>query len=381
MNNKRFSVRAIVIAVLITFLLTGGLGILAARCLLGPGGLAVLEGMSLIDRRFIAEYDEAEAADGALNGMVDALGDRWSHYLDPDQSEALRQTRTNAYVGIGITYQKSDDPFGMEIVEVKAGTSAEEGGLKPGEYIVGIGGEPLTEENFDELTASIAGTEGETRTITVRSAAGAEREVELTLRQVETPPAEGAMLDGHMGYVRLENFYQNAADSVKAAVEDLLAQGAEGLIFDVRSNPGGYVTELTELLDYLLPEGPIFAEHSKNGPTKVTSSDVNCVDLPMVVLVNEDSYSAAELFAAQLRESVNAKLVGGQTCGKGYYQQGFPLSNGGELHISTGMYTTGGGVSLIGTGLTPDYVVDGVDAQLDKAVEVLKAAMEEREAE
>lgn len=381
MNKKRFSVRAILITVVITFLLTGGLGIIAARCLLGPGGLAMLEGLSLIDRRFIAEYDEAEAVDSALNGMVDALGDRWSHYLDPEESAALRRTRANAYVGIGITYQRSDDPLGMTIVSVTENSPAQKAGLAVGEQIVAVDGTALTEENFDRLVGSIAGAEGETRTLTVRSAEGVEREVTLTLDRVEQAPAEGVLLDGHMGYVRLENFYQNAAASVKEAVEDLLAQGAEGLIFDVRSNPGGYVSELTELLDYLLPEGPIFAEHSKNGPTTVTSSDADCVDLPMVVLVNEDSYSAAELFAAQLRESMNAKLVGGQTCGKGYYQQGFTLSNGGELHISTGMYTTGGGVSLIGTGLIPDYEVEGVDAQLDKAVEVLQAAMEERETE
>lgn len=378
MSNKRFSGRAILIAIVITFLVTGGVGLLAARCLLGPGGLAVLEGMSLIDRRFIAEYDEAEAADGALNGMVDALGDRWSHYLNPEESAALRQARTNAYVGIGITYQRSDDPLGMAIVSVTEGGPAQKAGLCVGEWIVAVDGRPLTEENFDELVASIAGAEGETRTLSVRSAQGVEREVTLTLDRVEEPPAEGVLLDGHIGYVRLENFYQNTAASAEAAVEELLAQGAKGLIFDVRSNPGGYVSELTKLLDYLLPEGPIFTEHSKNGPTKVTNSDANCVDLPMVVLVNEDSYSAAELFAAQLRESVNAKLVGGQTCGKGYYQQGFPLPNGGELHISTGMYTTGGGVSLIGTGLTPDYEVEGADAQMDKAVEALKAAIEER---
>lgn len=378
MNKKRFSVRAIIITVLITFLLTGGLGIIAARCLLGPGGLAMLEGLSLIDRRFVADYDEAEAVDGALSGMVDALGDRWSLYLDPEERALLQRAQANAYVGIGVTYQESDDPLGMYLVGVVEGGPADRGGLTAGEWIVGVNGTPLTEENFDELVDSIAGTEGETRTITVRSAQGAEREVTLTLERVEENPAEGVLLEGGLGYVRLENFYDHAADSVKTVVEDLLDQGAEGLIFDVRSNPGGYVTELTDLLDYLLPEGPIFAERSKNGPTEVTSSDASCVDLPMVVLVNEDTYSAAELFAAQLRESVNAPVVGQQTCGKGYYQQGFLLPNGGELHISTGMYTTGGGVSLIGTGLIPDYAIEGVDEQLDKAVEVLEAAVEER---
>lgn len=378
MSNKRFSFRAILITVAVTFLLTGGLAVLAARCLLGPGGLAVLEGQTLIRQRFVADYDEDAATDEALRGMVNALGDRWSHYLDPEERAALDKARENAYVGIGITYLRVEDPTGMEIAEVKEDTPAQEAGLAPGERIVAVNGEELTEDNFETLVASIGGREGETVTLAVVGADGARREVELTLRRVEDPPVEYALLEDGVGYVRLENFYQNAASSLEAGVEDLLSQGAEGLIFDVRANPGGYVSELTEMLDYLLPEGPIFAEHSKNGPTKVTQSDAACVDKPMVVLADENSYSAAELFAAQLRESVDAPLVGQRTCGKGYYQQGFPLANGGLMSISTGMYTTGNGVSLIGTGLTPDYEVEGTEAQLDKALEVLKAAMKER---
>lgn len=378
MDKKRFSVRAILITVLITFLLTGGLGILAARCLLGPGGLALLEGKGLIERRFIAEYDQDAAVDGALAGMVDALGDRWSHYLTAEQRKQLDRARENAYVGIGIRYQKSEKPFGMEIVDVTAEGPAEEAGLTVGEFIVGIDGESLTEDNFESLVAQIGDREGQAVAFTVENAQGERREVSITARKVEDPPVEYALLDGDVGYVRIENFYQNCAASGQKAVDDLVAQGAKGLLFDLRSNPGGYVHEMTEFLDYLLPEGPIFAEHSKNSPVQTVESDAQCVDLPMVVLVDENSYSAAELFSAQLRESVGAKLVGQQTCGKGYYQQGFPLSNGGQMNISTGMYTTGAGVSLIGTGLTPDYVVEGQQEQADKAVEVILEEIEKR---
>lgn len=378
MSNKRFSLRAILITAAATFLVTGGVAVLAARCLLGPGGLTMLEGLGLIRRQFVAEYDESAAVDEAMRSMVDALGDRWSHYLTPAEREAMERTRENAYVGIGITYQKSDDPVGMTIMSVAEGGPAQEGGLTAGEWIVGVDGVTFTEENFEELVASIAGAEGESTTLTVRSADGGEREVTLTLRKVEDVPVDYVLLEENVGYIRLENFYQNSAASTEAAVEDLIGQGAKGLLFDVRANPGGYVSELTELLDYLLPEGPIFSEHSKNGPTTVTESDADCVDLPMAVLVDENSYSAAELFAAQLRESAGAPLIGQQTCGKGYYQQGFVLPNGGMLHISTGMYTTGGGVSLIGVGLTPDYVVEGVDAQADKALDVILRQIETR---
>lgn len=378
MKNKRFSLRAIFITVLITFLLTGGLGILAARCLLGPGRLALLEGMTLIERRFVGEYDADEVVDAALTGMVDALDDRWSVYMDPAWHALNEQAMKNAYVGIGITYQQSEDPFGMEIVDVASGGPAEEAGLAVGEIITAVNGETLTQDNLDEVTEQISSMDGKTLTLTVRGTDGKTREVTLEVRRVESSPVEYELMDNKVGYVRLANFFQNSASYTQEAVEDLIDQGAEGLLFDVRGNPGGYVTELTQLLDYLLPEGPIFGERSKNGAEHTVQSDAECVDLPMVVLVDENSYSAAELFAAQLRESVGAKLVGQKTYGKGYYQQGFNLANGGELHISTGMYTTGNGVSLIGTGLTPDHVVAGTEEQLEKGVKVLLDEMEAR---
>ncbi|MEG2000723.1 MAG: S41 family peptidase, partial [Evtepia sp.] len=144
-----------------------------------------------------------------------------------------------------------------------------------------------------------------------------------------------------------------SAAAFKEAVERLQENGADALLFDVRNNPGGYVTEVTEMLDYLLPEGKIFISRDINGKEEVFTSDAACINLPMVVLVNGQSYSAAELFAAELHESANAVIVGEQTCGKGYAQQMFPLANGGALGLSTLRYFTGSGISLIGTGLTP----------------------------
>lgn len=378
MNNKRFSVRAIVITVVVTLLVTLGVGAVAARCLLGPGGLAMLESLGLIHQKFIADYDQSEVVDEALRGLVDGLGDRWSYYLSPEERAVQDEYHQNNYVGIGIRYQQSDDPFGMEIVDVTSGGPADQGGLTVGEFIVGVEGQTLTEDNFDALVESIGGEEGTQVTLTIQTADGARREVTLTRSAVPDPPVEYGLLEGDVGYVRLENFYYHAAEGIQEAVEYLQSEGAKGLIFDVRANPGGFVDQLTEMLDYLLPEGPIFAEHSKHGPTHVVQSDASCVDLPMVVLIDENSYSAAELFAAQLRESGDATLVGLQTCGKGYYQQGFPLENGGLLNISTGMYTTGGGTSLIGVGLTPDYVVEDQDEQFEKAYEVMLDKLEER---
>ncbi|MEG2137427.1 MAG: S41 family peptidase [Oscillospiraceae bacterium] len=240
--------------------------------------------------------------------------------------------------------------------------------------ILSADGFSLAGEGKTEGAAKIQGEEGTSVTLELLSPDGTKRTVTLLRRSMEVEAVTYEKLESGLGYIKVANFYERTAESAEKAVEDLQKQGVTGLIFDMRNNPGGYLGELTEMLDYLLPEGPIFASHSKNGPTQTTQSDAACVNLPMAVLVNQDTYSAAEFFAAQLRESVSAPVVGETTCGKGYSQQSFPLKNGGALAISTGAYTTGKGVSLVGTGLVPDRELplsETEDNQLAAAVDAL----------
>lgn len=375
MREKRFSLRALLLTAVVTLALTLGAVALTAWLRLGPGGLAVLESMELIRDRFVGEYEQDQVVDNALDAMVDGLGDRWSGYLTAQEYAELGRRRDNVYVGVGLTYQVGEDGASMVIVSLTPGGPAQQAGLLAGESITAIDGQALTRENLEELVAGISRSEGREITFTVLDANGAGREVRLSAARVESISAVGELWDDGVGYVRLENFYAGSAQQAIGIVDELVDQGARALLFDVRSNPGGYVQELTDLLDHLLPAGPIFAEHTKDGPVKVTQSDAACVDLPMAVLINADSYSAAELFAAQLRESVGAPLIGEQTCGKGYYQQVFHLPNGGGLNLSTGMYTTGGGTSLIGVGLTPDVSETDPTAQLDLALEALQKEM------
>ncbi len=374
MKDKRFTPIALVITAAVTLVLTLAAVALTAWLRLGPGGLAVLRSMNLIRDRFVGEYDETEVIDTALDAAVDALGDRWSLYLDAEAYADMLKTRHNSYVGVGLTYTPAEDGTYMEIIAVTPGGPAQQAGLRVGERVTAIDGQALTAENLDALVATIAAATDRDVTFTVLNGAGESREVSMRPAEVNATSVEYELLDGGIGYVRLYNFYAGSAMEAKDAVDDLAAQGAKALLFDVRSNPGGYVDELTDLLDHLLGEGPIFTEHSKNGPVRIIESDEACVDLPMAVLINADSYSAAELFAAQLRESVDAPLIGAQTCGKGYYQQAFGLPNGGGLNLSTGMYATGGGNSLIGVGLVPDVSETDPDAQMEQAL----ACLEER---
>lgn len=358
----------------LTLGVTVGGSLLALRLTVGEGALSLLEGLMLVNTRFVGEYEPVEAVDAALEGMVKGLGDRWSYYLNAEAYEAQNLRRKNQYVGIGVTvsYEREE---GLLILEVTPGSPAEEAGLLPGEVITRAEGVSLAGEGRYQGSEYIRGEAGTTAVLEVLGTGGTTRTVEVRREAVATDPVSYEMLEDSVGYVKLANFYENSAQRLKEAVEDLQAQGARALVFDMRNNGGGYLTQLTEMLDFLLPEGPIFISRSRSGREEVIQSDAACVDLPMAVLVNEDTYSAAEFFAAQLQEDGAAVIVGVPTSGKGYSQQTFPLPHGGALNISTAAYFTGDGTSLIGTGLRLDAQVEQTeegDAQLEAALALLQ---------
>ncbi len=374
MRTKRFSALHLIILLPVTMLLTAGVLLAVFYGIFGKEGLSLLEGLYLVNSRFVGEYDETQVVDSALSGMVDGLGDRWSYYLTEEEYEAQNQRRTNQYVGIGVTvnYESED---GLTIVEVTEGGPAEAAGLQSGEVVTAVDGFSLAGEARYEGAERIQGEEGTTVTLEVLGTDGETRTVEVTRASLDSDPVTAKMLEGNVGYVALANFYDHSADRLKEEVTRLQEEGVEALVFDMRNNGGGYLSELTEMLDFLLPEGPIFISRDRAGNEEVTQSDAACVDLPMVVLVNANTYSAAEFFAAELQEQGVAVIVGEPTSGKGYSQQTFALPHGGAMAISTGAYFTGNGTSLIGTGLTLDwevYLTDEGDAQLEAALDLLE---------
>ena len=374
MRTKRFSALHLIILLPVTMLLTAGVLLAVFYGIFGKEGLSLLEGLYLVNSRFVGEYDETQVVDSALSGMVDGLGDRWSYYLTEEEYEAQNQRRTNQYVGIGVTvnYESED---GLTIVEVTEGGPAEAAGLQGGEVITAVDGFSLAGEARYEGAERIQGEEGTTVTLEVLGTDGETRTVEVTRASLDSDPVTAKMLEGNVGYVALANFYDHSADRLKEEVTRLQEEGVEALVFDMRNNGGGYLSELTEMLDFLLPEGPIFISRDRAGNEEVTQSDAACVDLPMAVLVNANTYSAAEFFAAELQEQGVAVIVGEPTSGKGYSQQTFALPHGGAMAISTGAYFTGNGTSLIGTGLTLDrevYLTDEGDAQLEAALDLLE---------
>lgn len=374
MKTRRFTGVHLLAAVLLTALVCVGGSTLLFRASIGTYGASLLEGLKLVEDKFVGEYDETAAVDAALEGLVSGLGDRWSYYLTAEEYQAQNQRRTNQYVGIGVTvtYERED---GLLIQEVTPGGPAEAAGLRPGQVITAVDGVSLAGDARFEGASMIQGEEGTTVSLEVLDTDGASRTVEVARASMDTDPVEYEMLEGDVGYVRLLNFYDNSSARLKEAVAELQTQGARALVFDMRDNGGGYLSQLTDMLDFLLPEGPIFITRDKAGREEITYSGASCVDLPMVVLVNGNTYSAAEFFAAELQEWGVARIVGEPTSGKGYSQQTFALPHGGAVAISTGAYFTGSGTSLIGTGLTLDqevYQTGEGDAQLEAALELLK---------
>lgn len=310
----------------------------------------------LVDDVYIGEADQAAMEDAAAAAMMDAVGDRWSYYMTAEEYLSYQELMSNSYVGVGITITKQDDGY-ILIKKVDAGGPAEEAGMLVGDVVIAVGGQDIAEMTIDEIKMLVRGKENTTVEMTVRRN---HREITMTVtrRTIKSVVASGQMLEGNIGLITIVNFDSRCAEETIAAIEQLQEQGAVGLIFDVRYNPGGYKHELVKLLDYILPEGPLFRSVKYTGEETVDQSDANCIEIPMVVLINGDSYSAAEFFGAALREYGVAQLVGLPTTGKGRFQSTYNLQDGSAVVISVGKYCTPNGVDLTGVGLTPDVTVE-----------------------
>lgn len=320
---------------------------------------------NLLQNCFIGDVDTDQLEDAAASAMVQALGDRWSYYMTAEQYLSYQDTMSNSYVGIGITVKVREDRQGFDIIDVIEGGPAKEAGLQAGDVLIAINGTDITGLEISSISPLIRGEENTDVTLIVRRDAEA-KTVTVTRKKFQTPVATYKMLDGNIGLITIENFDQRCAEETIAAIEALTGQGATALIFDVRNNPGGYKNEMVKVLDYLLPEGPLFRAEDYRGKVSVDHSDEAHLDIPMAVVVNLNSYSAAEFFAAALDEYDAAVTVGEKTFGKGYFQNTFPLRDGSAVNLSVGKYTTPKGNSLAGIGLTPQVQVTVDDATAEQ---------------
>ena len=311
-----------------------------------------------IDNVYIGHFDVDEVSAAALHAAVEALGDRWSYYMTPVEYANYLDRSNNRFTGIGVGVVVDTETGYIRVQYVIKGSAAETAGLEAGDLITGVDGEDIHGNDIDELRTLLLRPIGETVDLSVLRADGDTQMITVVYSYVFNDPVEFELIGDEIGYVSLSNFDAGSADSFISAVQTLIEQGAEGFIFDVRSNGGGRVTEMTRILDFLLPEGEIFVTVDRSGREESIYSDAKMIDKPAVVLVNSNSFSAAEYFAATLREYGYAEIVGEHTTGKSRMQNNFVFPWGGALHISTSEYLTRNRVRLHDVGgLEPDHTV------------------------
>lgn len=329
---------------------------------------------TFVRETYYGDIDEKDLSDGILKGYVSGLGDKYSRYLTADEYLTELNDNSGTLVGLGLTLQEDESGY-IRINEIYSDSPASDHGIKAEDLIISVNGIDVKEVGFQEATDAMKGTEGSEITLTIRRN-GKDTEYTFTRRAVEVKTVESEMKGNNIGYIRISSFKQNTPEQFISALERLTTNGAEALIFDVRDNAGGLSSALEDCLDPLLPEGVIATAEYKDGHSEtLIYSDESELNIPMAVIVNEKTASAAELFAASLRDFGKASLVGAQTYGKGIMQTTTELDSGAAVVLTVAEYKTVYSECYHGVGLIPDFQAineeEGVDAQYSKAVEVL----------
>lgn len=340
---------------------------------------------SIVEKYFVGEYDEEELMDGAISGYVSALGDKWSGYYTAEEYKLINDDNNNKYAGVGITVSYDTEKDIYTITALTDEGPAQQAGIGINDIIRAVEGKELEGVSQNELVSMVRGEVGTEVTLTIEKQSGEVKDYTLERQEIYTPDITSEMLEGNIGFIRIDAFDKGAEQEFETHLQSLVDAGAKALIFDVRVNGGGYADVMSEMLDKLLPKGMIISMTDKNGNTDENYSDDECVGLPMAVLTNRYSISAAEFFAAAIQEYGVGTVVGEETGGKGYAQTMMPLSDGSALNISTYRYYTPKGNTLAETGVTPDVEVTleeeklqdfyslekEEDTQLQKAIEIL----------
>ena len=338
----------------------------------------------IIKNYYYQDVDDQTLIDGVYAGIVESLDDPYSAYYTAEEYEDLMDTLTGNYAGIGALLQKNAETGEVAITKVYEDTPAEQAGLQEGDIIVSADGNIATEEDLDVFVQHIRGEEG-TDVELVINREGEEMTVTCTRASISTPTVEHQMLDNNVGYIQVSQFTDGTYDDFVAAYEDLEAQGMTSVIFDMRNNGGGLLDSVVDILDYLLPEGTVVYTMDKAGNREDYTSDAaNYKSIPMTVLVNGNTASAAEIFTGAIRDFEYGTIIGTQTFGKGIVQSTIPLTDGSAVKLTTQTYYTPSGECIHGTGITPDEVLEyefmggkddqysvDLDNQIQKALEVL----------
>lgn len=334
----------------------------------------------VIDLKYLEKTDEKTLEENIYKGLLQGLNDPYSVYYTKDEYDALKEETSGSYCGIGALVSQNADTGVITAINVFKGSPAEKAGMKNGDIIFKVEDKEVTGEDLNNVVAKMKGEKDTKVKINVYRTSEKEYiDLEITRDKVDVPTVEHKMLDKSkgIGYIQITQFEEVTYDQFKEALDDLKKQGMKSVIFDLRNNPGGLYDTVCEMLDDLLPEGTLVYTKDKDGKKQEKKSDANFLDMPMVVLQNENSASASEIFAGAIQDFGAGKIVGNQSFGKGIVQSIIPLSDGSAVKLTVEKYYTPKGVNIHGKGITPDVKVeiskDGKkDNQLQKAIEVIE---------
>lgn len=340
-----------------------------------------------IDQLYYFEVDKDKQEEAYFDGIMAGLDDPYSVYYSQEDYSSLQEETSGEYVGIGAVVTQDADMV-ISVVRPIKGSPAEEAGIMAEDIIVEIDGEDVQGQDLNVVVKKIRGEEGSVAKVKVyRKSVSDYIEFDVKRRVVENYSVSNEMLEDNIGYIQIEQFYENTGKEFKDAMEQCQKDGAKGIIIDLRDNPGGLLNVVVDMCDYIMEGVTIVSTKDKNGTvlSEFKAEDGKETDIPMVVLINGNSASASEIFSGAMKDTGKAKLVGTSTFGKGIVQSVIPLEDGSAIKLTVAKYFTPNGNDIHEIGVAPDYVVelkDGKttavnldrkeDTQLDKGVEVLK---------
>lgn len=338
----------------------------------------------IINAYYLDDIDKKELANGVYKGLLSGLNDPYSVYYTAEEYRELQESTEGTYCGVGAIVSQNAETGVITVIKIFENAPGDKAGMKDGDVIYKVEGKEVTGENIDKVVSKMKGEKGTKVNITVyRTSENKYIDLEITRDSVDVPTVSYKMLDKKMGiaYIQISQFDNVTYDQFMDAIKALKAKGMKAVIFDVRDNPGGVYDIVCNMLDELLPEGTIVYTKDKYDKEEREMSDADCLNIPMVVLQNENSASASEIFAGAIQDYGVGKIIGTQSFGKGIVQTILPLPDGTAVKITIAKYYTPKDKNIHGKGITPDIDIQQdqsteADEQLLKAQEVIKEMLE-----